>query len=592
MTKKAKIWMYVFSTLSFLVTISLLLIRFSTSATTLIMNLIHVFRNDITMEKIQKLYAFIECNIVFFFIYGISFLLLSKLEFSNSDGIKFKFFSSIKKLKINSYSLILFLVFLAISVIRFYWITQKQSFHMDELYGISIFHYNEYGLWSGKNFEKFQAYTGKQIRDLILFDDGSLKDTFKDLIHLWIYNRDTAYNNLFLVLSRIWYTGLETSDFKTIFWRASLLNYVFFCFSFYFLIRLLNEISDNKISKTFALVIAFLNPASIGLSVFMRSYALQEAVLILFTYLFVLYIKNVSQRKDINNKRNFLSTVIVLALVMNCDYFSIVYVGMLGLILIIYLIYNKEFKTLYTLICAFLTSLIISKLFYLNFGVGFFAGRGTEALSTLSSFGGRVKKSLSTVYDLVSNNFINLYVFLAFCLSSIIIYTFFQKEYIKSNNIRLCIFLSSLLWCLFVMLVAPYYTLRYIASIFPLFAVIFSFDNIKNKCGIILLIVSLGLMTFFASKNAIPLASNNSKIEHLNERLSPENFITDSNAVVYIDRNSLYTEILPYLDDNQICYFVDSLDELKSYNLKDRSYYYLKFENKTYDIIVQKFDGE
>lgn len=593
--KRIHLFFYILSILSFTTSAVLLCARFSPNITTAVMGIIQHYRPDITIEKISKLHSFIDCNIALFFIYAVSFILFTRIKFSNSDQNAFKFFYPLRNLPANKFNLILLALFVAICAVRIYWITQKKSFHMDELYGISIFHYNEYGLWSGKNFEKLTPFTGKQIKDLILFDDGSVKDTIKDLAHLWIYNRDTAYNNLFLVLSRIWYTGFESSDFKAIFFRESLLNLVFFAFSFYFFILLLNEVCDNKVAKCLVLAIAFLNPATIGLSVFMRSYALQETLLILFSYLFILYIKNVRDKKNINTRLNFIATIVVLFLVINCDYFSFFYVLLLGLFLIIFLIAKKDFSLLYSLVCALLAALIISKVFYLNYGVGFFVGRGSEALSTISSSANKMKNALVAVYNLISYNYLNLFVFLIYGVLHFACLFVAQKNNFGNADLRAALFFGALAWCVLVMFFSPYYTLRYVASIFPLLAVVFAHDKSKNKVLELFFAMTLVFVAILVVKNVIPMKANNQKIEHLDDtdgRIFSAEFIKDPTSDVYIDRNSLYTEILPYLNDKQVYYFVDSVDELKSYGIKGKRYYYVKYDDdKPHDFTVIKFEG-
>lgn len=588
MTKKTKIFLYILSACSFITSFILLLIRFNSKITQSLMIFIQKFRPDIGMEKIVKLYSFIDCNILFFFLFGISFILLVFLRFNNEDEYSFKFFYPIKAFNKEKYNWILAFIFIFITIIRFYWITQKITFHMDELYGISILHYNEYGLWSGKDFDKLIPYTGKQIKDLIFFDNGSIKDTFKDLIHLWIYNRDPAYNNLFFIISRIWYTGLETSDFTTIIWRESLLNYIFFCFSFYFFILLLNKITDNKITKAICIILAFLNPATIGISVFLRSYALQETLLILFTYLFVLYIKNINEKHNINNKRNFIATTLILFLVMNCDYFSFLYIGILGLILIIYLVYKKEFSTLYSLICSLFLALIISKICYLNFGVGFFTDRGTEAFNVFNSSENRFLKALTSVYNLISFNICNLIVLFIILVIGIILHK-------KDLNFHILIFNAAFLWCFTVMLFAPYNTLRYIAPIFPLFTIALAYKKQSNTLLNYILSSLLIIPVILSFINVMPLKTNNSKIEHLNEadpKVLNAEYLNDVNTKVYIDRSSLYAQLLPYLNDQQIYYFVDSLEEIKSYNLTDKKFYYIKYnDDSTHEFTVLKINN-
>ncbi len=580
MTKKNLNYTFtIFSILCFFISIFLFLIRFNYDFCLKIFSCIRIFRPDLNISKISKLHSFIECNIFLFFIYGISFLIFKRLSFASENNNKFKFFYSPKLILNNKQNLFILIIFLLISIIRFYWISQKKTFHMDELYGISIFHYNEYGLWSGRNFDKLTAYTGKQIKDLILFDNGSVKDTIKDLVHLWIYNRDTAYNNLFFIISRIWYTGFETSDFKSIFWRASILNFIFFVFSFYYLLLTINLLTKNTVFKLVILLASFINPASIGLSIFIRSYALQETLLILFTYLFVMYIKGLESDIELNTKTNFIKTTIVLWLIINCDYFSMIYVAILGLILIIYTIKNKKFDTLYLLICSLLAALVFSKLLYLNWGVGFFTGRGKESFSVLSSFSNIFFDSLKDTAIIISNSFVNIFFLFIISLLNLIIY---MKKYKKLGSLPCIIFISAFAWCYFVIFLAPYHTLRYIASIFPILLIPMCIEQSNSK----IINISLPVVFLAFSLNPIikclPIKSNAQYIEHLDDtdgRIFSSEFIEDTNHKVYIDRNSLYTEILPYLADEQIYYFVDSLEELKNYELSDDYCYYIKYED-------------
>lgn len=553
-----------FSIISFLIAIAFLC-ACTDSIAIKIMDILKTFKPNLTIAKLAKLRGVLLGNVFLFTVFGILFILLNFLKFSDNNDAKIPAFSIYRKIRIREgykYSAVLLLLFIGISGIRFYWLNQKRTFHIDEMYGISIVTQNKYGLWSGKDFDRGKEYTGKEIKDAIFFDDASLKDTAKDLVHLWIYNKDTAYNNLFIYLSRLWFTGFKSSDFKATFIRAGLLNYIFFCFAFYFFYLLISEFTESKLTKLILLSVAFLNPATIGLSVFMRSYALQEAVLILFTYLFVFYYKNIKNNEIITSKKNFIRTSIICALLFSTDYFSVLYLGILGLVLLYLSIRKKDYNLSIFLLCSVFLGLLLTKCFYLNYGTGFFAGRGAEA------FAGVGNSALKTIVDttVLLNDFLtkNLFSLIAMLVSTTVGFTFSIKNKTEKTA-PYTIFMSSLLFSFIVLYITPIKTLRYIAPVFPLFSLCLLVEPNKKTFRYAVYVVQICFVLLIV-KNILPMQKNFSKIEHLNDNnkaVLEANFIKDLENPIVISSDCVYPEVLPYLQDTQKVYFADSIEQAK-----------------------------
>ena len=577
---KKRIILTVLSIINFLIAIAFLC-ACTNSLSAKLLEILKTFKPNLSAEKIAKLRGVLLGNVFLFSSFGVLFILLNFVKFSNEESSENNLFTIMPKFSIRNISrrkychiAILFLLFAGISSIRFYWLNQKQTFHMDEIYGISITTQNEYGLWSGKDFEKGREYTGKEIKDAIFFDDDSIKDTAKDLIHLWVYNKDTAYNNLYLYLSRIWFTGFKTSDFKATFIRAGLLNYIFFCFAFYFMYLLLNEFSVKPFTKYAVLLAAFLNPASIGISVFMRSYALQECILILFTYLFVFYYKNIKNRTDITGKKNFLRTGIVCAVLFSTDYFSIFYLAILGIILIVQAARKKNINMILYLLCCVLTGLLFAKCFYLNYGTGFFSGRGAEAFSEIGS--SALKGFIYTVQqlnDFITKNIFTLIVMLILAATGVILNIKNKEE----DTACSAIFVSSLLFCFFVLYISPLKTLRYIAPAFPLLSLSLIIKTNKKALRYAVYAVQF-CFVILTVKNVLPLQKNFSRIEHLNDNnqaIQKSDFIKDLKNPIIISHDCVYPEVLPYLQNNQKVYFADSLEQVRTYNIDTKSFWWV-----------------
>ncbi|MBQ3669926.1 MAG: hypothetical protein II921_00425, partial [Treponema sp.] len=299
----------------------------------------------------------------------------------------------------------LFCVFAVCSLFRFYWMNQKTGFHEDELYSIGICNRNRgvYGFWD-RELETGRAYTGAEITKGAYFDSASPLDVADDVFHLWVNTKDSPHPNVYYILLRLWFSFTRTSDFKTIFIRASLLNYVFFIASFLLFVRLALLYTKNIISISLLALIAFCNPASVGLSVFIRPYALQETAFIFFSYLFARYCSFLKDGASDFPLPLHAKSVLILAFLLLTGYFCTFFAVILGAALVVFCAARKDWNAVLYFVSLFLGAVVVSKIVYLYYGVGFFEGRGTEAISKLSDRLTNLTWGTKTAVTLISRN--------------------------------------------------------------------------------------------------------------------------------------------------------------------------------------------
>nr|WP_318715590.1 hypothetical protein [uncultured Treponema sp.] len=548
-----------------------------------------IYRPNLKPEKIEFLKSTLSFNGLLFFIFAVSFQLFRLLKFKGASeetpNLNFFAFRKESFKAFNSKRLMLLLaIFAVISFTRLFWASQKKSIHIDEMYGISIITQNEYGLWSGKPFENNRTFTGKEIKEKIFFDNPSIKDTFRDLAHLFVFNRVKEYNNLHLYISRLFFTGFKSDDINETTNRAALMNLFFFAFSFYFFCLTVRMLTPSKTALYLLPILAFLNPVSIGLSVFFRSYALQETMLILFTYVFIFYLKNIEKSESLYTKSVFFKTAIVAFLLFSTDYFSVFYLMLCGLILIASAIIKKKYYLIFFLICSVLLGLIFAKCFYLNYGIGYFSGRGSEAMDVFQ--GGileNLRTTFSAVVSLISGNFVSIFILIAGIAVQI---TNTRLNRNPNAAIKIIVFAVAFVWITVVIFLAPYKTLRYVGAVFPLLVLVLSIDVPENKKYINGGIqAAFFLVSITCILNVLPFESNFSKIEHLNdcdEAVLKGQFLYDKTIPVVISQKTSYPWLLPYLDDNQCYIFADSIETLDKSLIMNDYFWYILYDNSNF----------
>ena len=477
------------------------------------------------------------------------------------------------------YIVVVALCFAFISGIRFYWMSQKTGFHEDELWGIGICNFNDMdkdgtGFW-GSLPEKDHAYSGFEIKEKVFFNNPSVLDMLKDEARLWINNRDSPHTSLYYMILRLWFVGAKTHDFHHIFIRGILLNYVFFCISFFLMLHLLKILSAGRVASIFLLLMAFCNPASVGISIFLREYALQEMGLILFSIVFVRYLRLFADGTSEFDKAFWLKTAVITAVTMSTGYFTIMFVGLAGLVMIINRSRVKDWNSVRYFLLVFVAALLIAKIFYLGFGSGIFDYRGTEALSKLNH--GAVKSLGNAVINtisIISKNFISFYALLAVFVSNIVLCALSKKKGVSTDGVGVLLFFLAFAWALVTIFFAPYKTLRYVAPAFCLFPAIFIPCARTNRAALVALALQIAATAFVCART-LPLERNAVNIEHIddsNKSAANPEYNKHPDVPVFIQRGCVRAYIYPYLNDSQTYYFVDEEDEIFQYGLSDCFY--------------------
>lgn len=161
---------------------------------------------------------------------------------------------------------------------RIWWWSQKQSLYGDELTSLSLSYCNPG--WGSRTFEDSHAYTGTELRRMLYTDEGDgLKGLKADLRSLYHDNEDASHASLYYMLLRCSLTGCQVTAPDAIARRACLINFPFFLISFFAITCLLRRLWPGRpLLQSGAVAVAFLNPASISLTLLVREYALAECL--------------------------------------------------------------------------------------------------------------------------------------------------------------------------------------------------------------------------------------------------------------------------------------------------------------------------
>lgn len=452
------------------------------------------------------------------------------------------------------------IVFIVLIGVRFFLISQKKSMHIDEALSISICNRNEYGFW-GKMYNLNEEYTGKELKQISLWDNSTLKDSLSDIFHMHKYNRDTPHTNFYYSFYRLWFTGTKSTDLNYILWRGCLLNVCFFIISFIFMFLLLRRFTDNITIISIDLLIAFLNPASLSLTIFMRPYELQQTFVIILCYYVTCILQSESEEKNVETKKILIIGIIVLALTMLAAYFNCILIGFHGLYIILLCIKKKNWNLLKFFILMFIGSLVLAKLLYFDFGNMDYRGKEASENLDLSNVINNLKAVRRGIFDILNKNIF----FMFYCLTFVFLNIFLS---IRTKNNKETRIISIVLVINLISLVTIFYFapidmkyLRYVAPIFPIFAL--SFIKIfKNKKLNLFFSSTILFILFFT---LIPW-NNKSALEHIDDS-EIENYkeIKETKLPIFVEGKIVYQYgcLIPYLNDNSRVIFISDYSEIK-----------------------------
>jgi hypothetical protein len=458
--------------------------------------------------------------------------------------------------------LILLLVFAFTLGARIYWLSQKEGFMVDEPLSITLACYNEY-MWSS-NYELNREYTGKEVKEISLCDNDRLRNVAGDIKRLWENNRDSAHTNLYYSFLRISLAGLKTGNIQKIIFRAGFLNLVFFSGSFFFLYSLLRLLFPGRVLLNIvALFCTFMSTASISNTLLFRSYQLQETIFIVFCYFFI---KSFNWKKYalINDRlyvshKLFVLMSFITAITLLTGYYAIIFVGFFG----VYIMYlglrkTRDINEVLVYVSLFIAGIILAQLFYSRYVQGFLSPRAAETRETLlGNFAANITSAFLCAVNLLNTHYFTYPVvtMIVLCL----LYLKLTKKKIMIGKHTMFIFISSMLYMIIIIYLAPYKTLRYVMPVFPFFILLpFTFINsIENRKLSAIMMVSL-VVCF------LPPGINGHNIEFIyKDKQDDYLFAKCKETPVFVINKSYwkYAELVPYFNDEQSYFFTDSIDE-------------------------------
>lgn len=476
----------------------------------------------------------------------------------------------------NKYQIVLlFASFIFTFGIRLYWFIQKDGFHVDEGLSITLACYNDY-MWT-KNYEFNKEYTGKEVKEISLCDNDSLRDAAYDIYRLWKDNRDSPHTNLYYSLLRLSLTGLKTGDIKKIIFRGAILNVSLFIVSFYFFFLLLmRSFKSEPLPASLAALCTFLSTATISNTLLLRPYQLQETGFIVFCYF---YITSINQKKYMLSdgmlyvRQKFLTAYSCIAsITLLTGYYAVIFIGAFGLYTVWHNHKKRYYNEITTYVVIFFNALIIAQVLYPRYIFGFLSSRSTETTGTIfKNFSGNIYTSFLCIAALLKTYY-SLFPVIVLCIAGFI-YLVYNKKKIIAGKPASLIFAVALLYMIVVLIIAPYKTLRYVMPVFPFLIflpmmIFCSFKDNKASIPVMLLLIICFAVNGFNIKN----------IENVYKD-KPDNYAFEKEKdipVLVLNKTFWkYAELIPYFNDDQVYFFNDSFESLQT------------MENKTFYLITE-----
>jgi hypothetical protein len=467
------------------------------------------------------------------------------------------------------YHILILIAIYAVSLgIRIYWLSQKEGLYIDEAYTLSLTFCKQKGIH--ENYDINREYKGIEVKQegFISLNTG-IKEALKDIHTLWKYNRDDPHTSLYYILLRPFLINLKSTDIHYISIRGGLLNIILFSISFLFFYLLLKLLVPGSIAAQYTgLLCAFLSAPAISNTMFIREYILQETMFIIFVYYFI---KTLNDEKYIIN-RKFLIMSFITALTLLSGYYSVIFIGLAGLYIIIIKCKEKKYKEIFYYVLVLLLGIILAQLMYLKYLNGFFTRRGVQTVSTLSNnILYNLKISFINYARLLHNYYFTVPVIII-CISGIfyIIYLFYKKKAVYKDKYILSIFGISILTMILILILAPYKYLRYVLPLYPFLSLlpVFIISRIQNKMKILSLIAAI-ILTISSVSNAL----DNKKIMYIYKNvLNWHKYRAEKNIPVYVNFTHKYVDDLKYwvlscfvqyTNDGQTYIFIENIKDIK-----------------------------
>ncbi len=446
--------------------------------------------------------------------------------------------------------------FILLVFLREHWLFTRAGLHIDESQSFILAEYNSKNILSS-----FLQITGDQFRNRMWFNDPTFVGMIDDVVRLWHYNRDTPHSNLYYTLLRVWFTGVNNSDFHNTLRWAIQLNILLFSASFVLISMMIYRLFRSHIVTITGGFIAFIGASTISNTIFARPYQLQETMFIAFLYMTLLFV--------MSQKRSVLFMVfygVITAFTLLTGYFAIPFVLMILFFALLFSFINKEVKPLEIAYKCSVFSVIALGLGYLiypkyMFVVGY---RQSEALSKTSDFIANAMQALRV------NEFLNLNYFFPIIVSMltlIIAVNEMRKGInVKENYFFSIVIIVSIIWSAAIIYFAPYKTVRYMYPVIPLFAIPYCYIaahiirySSKAACVFCGLIIS--------ASTAVYIARGEVEYQFAEVNLTCE--YSQSGNALFVIKHPWHMQIITYCLSNESHYMTNS-DSTISGIIKDK----------------------
>ena len=463
--------------------------------------------------------------------------------------------------ELNVYHLfILCFIFSLTFGIRVYWFTQKAGLHQDEVTSVASIP-GKY-LYQYRDYERNKAYTGKEIKDIFVNNDGSVLNSLDAIRSLWIDSNDGNHTNLYYSFIQIMMIGLTSFRNEFVILRGAILNLIFFLVSFIFFFLLLRLLFPNKIFLQFtALLCTFLSTITISNTIYLRPYQLQETMFIIFSYFFI---KSITWKKylflntkEIANKLVF-PLAILTAFTLLTHYFALVYIILFGIYIILINIKINNYLEIKFYSLSFCLSLLFVQILYSKYF------RFISVIKRTSQTNRAINYSLKSLMETI-NSVIRIFRY-RFFSTPILLVCFFCFLYILFSNKKIffgkpfLLFSISVVYSIIIIFVAPFKIVRYIMPIFPFLILlpILFINSLNNKKAEIIAMLLL-IIPFFLNSINLEKIVDTSLQYYVKKR---HIYATEPSIPVFIQRSGVFKDIFPWFIDDQLYYFVQNYEDL------------------------------
>ena len=360
---------------------------------------------------------------------------------------------------------LLFIVILALGIgIRWYWAEQKEGMHQDEVASFSLAESDD-GAYAQPLYspgERSRVMTGRDLKSYYFIHDASLTGVLDDLrtMHGRMYVHD--HTNFYYSILRVFFVGTDTTDVKSIMTRGIVLNLLFFAASFFVLYRLLSlYYAARPLLILVAMACFALMSGAVSDALFIRPYELQMLTVLLLAW----WLSNVSLSIDAGtwrwSLRNFVVTALALFGVLWTGYFMVFLVVIFGFFVLLKLWRVGQLKAgIGYFSAAALAAIGLCRIAYSGYFIGF-QGDGRIADKLLSDGAiDRMWNSILSWKSLLLHYTMSEYVLVLLVIAAAL-------GWRRAERLPFVVF-PAFVFTLVVMLLAPYFSNRYIVAVTPL----------------------------------------------------------------------------------------------------------------------------